>query len=191
MVAFGPETVADLDTSYAAFGASARFDLDVIEVLIPQLGHVAKLRRGEFYFDQVKTLMDFAFAGPKGEVVHPCVGVQWFQYYDEPSLGRTDGERVNFGLLTVHDEPYQTALDVMRTLNVQLFDYLIDGKPLQLLEPPRPVSPPEAVAATQAVEVARLPRQSARPRFEWSAVDGAAAYTLLISPVKRHSSGVI
>ena len=51
MVAFGPETVADLDTSYAAFGASARFDLDGIEVLIPQLGHVAKLRRGEFYFD--------------------------------------------------------------------------------------------------------------------------------------------
>lgn len=140
--------------------------------------------RGEFYFDQVKTLMDFAFAGPKGEVLHPCVGVQWFQYYDEPSLGRTDGERVNFGLLTVQDEPYQTALDVMRTLNIQLYDYLIDGKPLRLLEPPRPVSPPDAIPATQAVEVAKVAMQSAPPRFEWSAVDGAVAYTLLISPVK-------
>jgi len=140
--------------------------------------------RGEFYFNQVKTLMDFAFAGPDGKLVHPCVGAQWFQYYDEPSLGRTDGERTNFGLLTVQDEPYQTALDVMRTLNVQLYDYVIEDKPLRLLDAPQPKLPLNTVPTTQAVDVPKVSRQSAQPAFEWSAVDGADTYTLLISPAK-------
>ncbi len=34
------------------------------------------------------------------------VGADWFQYYDEPRHGRDDGENYNFGLVDVHDQPY-------------------------------------------------------------------------------------
>jgi hypothetical protein len=40
------------------------------------------------------------------------VGADWFQYYDEPPHGRYDGEDYNFGLVDIHDQPYEevTAL---------------------------------------------------------------------------------
>ncbi len=34
------------------------------------------------------------------------VGADWFQYFDEPTLGRYDGENFNFGLVDIHDKPY-------------------------------------------------------------------------------------
>jgi hypothetical protein len=34
------------------------------------------------------------------------VGVDWFQYADEPPHGRFDGEDFNFGLVDIHDTPY-------------------------------------------------------------------------------------
>jgi hypothetical protein len=35
------------------------------------------------------------------------VGADWFQYYDEPTHGRFDGENFNFGLVDIHDRPYE------------------------------------------------------------------------------------
>src|SRR5262249_1438743 len=35
------------------------------------------------------------------------VGADWFQYYDEPTFGRDDGENFNFGLVDIHDRPYE------------------------------------------------------------------------------------
>ena len=35
------------------------------------------------------------------------VGADWFQYYDEPTHGRFDGENFNFGLVDIHDQPYE------------------------------------------------------------------------------------
>src|SRR6185437_856515 len=34
------------------------------------------------------------------------VGADWFEYYDEPPHGRDDGEDYNFGLVDIHDKPY-------------------------------------------------------------------------------------
>src|SRR5207302_6171261 len=40
-------------------------------------------------------------------LAHPAViGVDWFQYYDEPRHGRGDGENFNFGLVDIDDRPY-------------------------------------------------------------------------------------
>ncbi|MDM8008983.1 MAG: hypothetical protein QUV05_22820 [Phycisphaerae bacterium] len=129
--------------------------------------------RGEFYYNQMKILMDFSFTDPAGGMpVHPFLGAQWFQYYDESGLGRTDGEKANFGLFNVKDEPYLTALDIMHTFNSQVYGYLVEGAPLQLLSAPSGVNP------------ANGSRQSPQPWFAWGAVDGAASYTLLISPEK-------
>jgi hypothetical protein len=35
------------------------------------------------------------------------VGADWFQYYDEPTHGRGDGEDYDFGLVDIHDRPYE------------------------------------------------------------------------------------
>jgi hypothetical protein len=35
------------------------------------------------------------------------VGADWFQYYDEPTFGRDDGENYNMGLVDIHDQPYR------------------------------------------------------------------------------------
>jgi hypothetical protein len=35
------------------------------------------------------------------------VGADWFQYYDQPTHGRFDGENFNFGLVDIHDRPYE------------------------------------------------------------------------------------
>jgi hypothetical protein len=34
------------------------------------------------------------------------VGADWFQYPDEPTYGRSDGENYNMGLVDIHDVPY-------------------------------------------------------------------------------------
>ncbi|MGH8527560.1 MAG: hypothetical protein ACREXY_26120, partial [Gammaproteobacteria bacterium] len=48
------------------------------------------------------------------------IGADWFQYSDEPTHGRYDGENFNFGLVDIHDRPYEaltataSALDLVR-----------------------------------------------------------------------------
>jgi hypothetical protein len=48
------------------------------------------------------------------------VGADWFQYYDEPPKGRSDGENFNMGLVDVRDRPYEeltaraASLDLLR-----------------------------------------------------------------------------
>src|SRR5207249_3645910 len=40
------------------------------------------------------------------------VGADWFQYFDEPTHGRGDGEDFNFGLVDIHDRAYEAFMDV-------------------------------------------------------------------------------
>lgn len=39
------------------------------------------------------------------------LGAHWFQLYDEPTFGRSDGEDYNFGLVDIDDRPYQELVD--------------------------------------------------------------------------------
>jgi hypothetical protein len=45
------------------------------------------------------------------------VGADWFQYYDEPPLGRFDGEDYNFGLVDIHDRPYEELTALFQQFN--------------------------------------------------------------------------
>ncbi|HEV8607065.1 MAG TPA: hypothetical protein VGQ99_17120, partial [Tepidisphaeraceae bacterium] len=47
------------------------------------------------------------------------VGVDWFQYADEPTHGRYDGENFNFGLVDIHDRPYEELTGMLGSLDVQ------------------------------------------------------------------------
>jgi hypothetical protein len=45
------------------------------------------------------------------------IGADWFQYYDEPTHGRFDGENFNFGLVDIFDQPYQPLINTFSALN--------------------------------------------------------------------------
>ena len=46
------------------------------------------------------------------------VGADWFQYHDEPTHGRYDGENFNFGLVDIHDRPYEALTTIAAALDL-------------------------------------------------------------------------
>jgi len=46
------------------------------------------------------------------------VGADWFQYYDEPTRGRFDGENYDFGLVDIHDRPYEPLTAAAQALDL-------------------------------------------------------------------------
>lgn len=46
------------------------------------------------------------------------IGADWFQYYDEPTHGRYDGENFNFGLVDIDDRPYEALITAASTLDL-------------------------------------------------------------------------
>lgn len=54
---------------------------------------------------------------------HPAmIGTHWFQWLDQPSTGRNDGENYNIGLLDVTDMPYNEFISAIKETNRRLFD---------------------------------------------------------------------
>jgi hypothetical protein len=49
--------------------------------------------------------------------VREIVGVHWFQYYDHPKGGRTDGEDYDFGLVDINDRPYEPLVSALAAAN--------------------------------------------------------------------------
>lgn len=46
------------------------------------------------------------------------IGAHWFQYYDEPKNGRSDGEDYNMGLVDIDDRPYEDLTGAAASLDV-------------------------------------------------------------------------
>ncbi len=54
---------------------------------------------------------------------HPSmIGTHWFQWLDQPSTGRSDGENYNIGLIDVTDQPYAELVDAMAQTHKRLFE---------------------------------------------------------------------
>jgi agarase len=51
------------------------------------------------------------------------VGTHWFQYFDQPTAGRWfDGENSDYGILDIHDQPYEELVDAMKQTHAELPD---------------------------------------------------------------------
>ncbi len=48
------------------------------------------------------------------------IGASWFQWVDQPSTGRMDGENYNIGLVDVTDRPYAELVEAMKTTHRRL-----------------------------------------------------------------------
>jgi hypothetical protein len=54
---------------------------------------------------------------------HPdCIGTHWFQWIDQPSTGRFDGENYNIGLVDVTDRPYPDMIKASKETFKRLFN---------------------------------------------------------------------
>jgi hypothetical protein len=51
------------------------------------------------------------------------VGTHWFQYYDEPTAGRGDGENYNTGFLDICDTPYPEMVSAAREVADRMYEY--------------------------------------------------------------------
>ncbi len=61
--------------------------------------------------DRCRSYMTAALAQPY------IVGLDWFQYFDQPPQGRFDGENSNYGLVDVNDQFYTTLLGALTEIN--------------------------------------------------------------------------
>jgi len=54
---------------------------------------------------------------------HPeVIGTHWFQWIDEPALGRNDGENYNIGWVDVTDRPYDELVEAAKVTHARLLD---------------------------------------------------------------------
>jgi len=51
------------------------------------------------------------------------IGYHWFDYMDEPALGRFDGENSNFGLVTEMDKPYAMLVAAFTMANLEAYQW--------------------------------------------------------------------
>jgi hypothetical protein len=49
------------------------------------------------------------------------IGAHWFQYYDEPATGRSDGENYQIGFLDICDTPYWETVAAAREVGYELY----------------------------------------------------------------------
>jgi hypothetical protein len=50
------------------------------------------------------------------------VGLHYFQWNDQPVLGRFDGENYNIGLVDVCNQPYPELTEAVRQTNERLYE---------------------------------------------------------------------
>ena len=56
------------------------------------------------------------------------IGAHWFEFYDEPTTGRGDGENYQIGFLDICDQPYAETVAASRDVGYRLFEIRNGGK---------------------------------------------------------------
>lgn len=69
------------------------------------------------------------------------VGAHWFQYYDEPTHGRKDGEDFNMGLTDINGVPYEELTQTARSLDIVHLHRNAEQPPNYAEIPPAPKDP--------------------------------------------------
>jgi hypothetical protein len=113
---------------YRANVADFKFNGGVDVPLLIGEFHFGALDRGLFHTGLVSLPNQQARAETyksyvQGAVKHPqFVGCHWFQYFDEPTIGRTyDEENYQIGFVDIADTPYQETIEASREVGYHLY----------------------------------------------------------------------
>jgi hypothetical protein len=91
--------------------------------------HFGALDRGMFHTGLKKTLNQMDRAEKyksyvQGALANPyIVGTHWFQYKDQATTGRGDGENYQIGFVDITDTPYPETIDTVRYVGYNMYKY--------------------------------------------------------------------
>ncbi len=94
--------------------------------------HFGALDRGLFHTGLRKTenqkdRADKYAAYVRGALRNPyIVGTHWFQYTDQPTTGRSDGENYQIGFVDICDRPYPEIIQAARAVGNSMYEYRFD-----------------------------------------------------------------
>jgi hypothetical protein len=87
--------------------------------LHPGLRHVQnQSERAVLYQSYVRSALDHAL----------IVGTHWFQYTDQATTGRDDGENCQNGFVDICDRPYEETVEACREVGHALYQYRLSGQ---------------------------------------------------------------
>ena len=72
--------------------------------------------------DQKERGIAYRFYMEQAASVPGFLGAYWFQWRDEPVLGRMDGENYNIGFVDVNDRPYRELVEAAKLTNKRLYE---------------------------------------------------------------------
>lgn len=93
------------------------------------------------------------------------LGYHWFNYHDQPPMGRFDGENSNYGLVDIQDRPYDEITSALREINGAAAtlhagsresmpaldaDYLVEYRPVRVRSAAQPLPAPLRIADGRA-----------------------------------------
>ncbi|MFB0525830.1 MAG: beta-galactosidase, partial [Phycisphaerae bacterium] len=96
--------------------------------------HFGALDRGMFHTGLRKTANQQDRAAKyksyvQGALRNPyIVGTHWFQYKDQPTTGRGDGENYQIGFVDICDTPYPETIQACRDVGYSLYEYRLKPK---------------------------------------------------------------
>jgi len=96
--------------------------------------HFGALDRGMFHTGLRKTTSQQDRADKyksyvQGALQNPyIVGTHWFQYKDQATTGRGDGENYQIGFIDICDKPYPEIVRACREVGYDLYEYRLKGK---------------------------------------------------------------
>ncbi len=101
------------------------------------------------------------------------IGADWFQYCDQPTHGRFDGEDFNFGLVDIHDRPYETLTATASALDLAGLKRQPGRARPDAAQgvPPAPRNPLEQFAPTRALKHWDRERGFVKPTSEFPLAD--------------------
>lgn len=96
--------------------------------------HFGALDRGMFHTGLVPTASQAERAAAYAEYVKSAlssplfVGTHWFQFADQPTTGRGDGENYQIGLIDICDTPYPETIQAVREVGATMYHYRLQAK---------------------------------------------------------------
>jgi hypothetical protein len=136
--AWASDTAVRASAKYCDVVSFNRYDYSVADLKLPEginkpviIGefHFGALDRGMFHTglkvtkdqnDRAQKYKEYVFSALRNPYI---VGTHWFQYRDQATTGRGDGENYQIGLVDICDTPYPETIDAIRKTGQQMYEY--------------------------------------------------------------------
>lgn len=83
------------------------------------------LRRADNQQDRARKYRDYVESALRNPYV---VGAHWFEYRDQATTGRGDGENYQIGLVDICDTPYTETIAAVRAVGAEMYEYRANSR---------------------------------------------------------------